>query len=165
MAQEIGAVLRVAVEQMAQLLKARAAAKTMSKSSNRTMISSMDNNPLKFVPTTDEMFDVMFARRKAGYLGAKESFDHGFEDLKIHEFSTYSAMQKALGRLLEDFSPDSIEDKLPSSAFTSKSSKAWETYVARWEAMSEPHENGVLDVFLKYFADAYDEASKSKKIK
>ena len=47
---EIGAVLRVSVEQMAQLLKARAAAKTMAKSSNRTMISAMDNNPLKFVP-------------------------------------------------------------------------------------------------------------------
>ncbi len=161
---EIGAVLRVAVEQMAQLLKARAAAKTMAKSSNRTMISAMDNNPLKFVPTTEEMFEVMFARRKAGYMGARQSFENGFEDLKIHEFATYSAMQKALARLLEDFSPESIEDKLPSSTFSSKGSKAWDAYVSRWEAMSEPpNENGALDVFLKHFADAYDEASKSKK--
>jgi len=161
---EIGAVLRVAVEQMAQLLKARAAAKTMAKSSNRTMISAVDNNPLKFVPTTEEMFEVMFGRRKAGYMGARESFENGFEDLKIHEFATYSAMQKALARLLQDFSPESIEDKLPSSTFSSKSSKAWDAYVSRWEAMSEPpNENGALDVFLKHFADAYDEASKSKK--
>ncbi len=161
---EIGAVLRVAVEQMAQLLKARAAAKTMAKSSNRTMISSMENNPLKFVPTTEEMFEVMFGHRKAGYLGARQSFENGFEDLKIHEFATYSAMQKALARLMEDFSPESIEDKLPSSTFSSKSSKAWDAYVSRWEAMSEPpNENGALDVFLKYFADAYDEASNSKK--
>jgi type VI secretion system protein ImpI len=161
---EIGAVLRVGVEQMAQLLKARAAAKTMAKSSKRTMISAMENNPLKFVPTTEEMFEIMFARRKAGYLGARESFENGFEDLKIHEFATYSAMQRALARLLEDFSPESIEDKLPSSTFSSKSSKAWDAYVTRWEAMSEPpNENGALDVFLKHFADAYDEASKSKK--
>ena len=161
---EIGAVLRVAVEQMAQLLKARAAAKTMAKSSNRTMISAMENNPLKFVPTTEEMFEVMFGRRKAGYMGARQSFENGFEDLKIHEFATYSAMQKALARLLEDFSPESIEEKLPSSAFSSKSSKAWDAYVSRWESMSEPpNENGALDVFLKHFADAYDEASKSKK--
>lgn len=163
-AYEIGAVLRVGVEQMAQLLKARAAAKTMAKSSNRTMISAMDNNPLKFVPTTEEMFDVMFSRRKPGYMGARQSFEKGFEDLKIHEFATYAAMQKALARLLEDFSPESIEEKLPSSTFSSKSSKAWEAYVSRWETMSEPpNENGALDVFLQYFADAYDEASKSKK--
>ncbi len=161
--QEIGAAMRVVIEQMAQLLKARAAAKTMAKSSNRTMISAMDNNPLKFVPTTEEMFDVMFGKRKAGYLGARASFEHGFADLKTHEFATYSAMQKALARLLEDFSPDSIEGKLNTSAFSSKGNKAWETYVTRWETMTEAHENGVLDVFLKYFAKAYDEASKSKK--
>ncbi len=160
---EIGAVLRVVIEQMAQLLKARAAAKTMAKSSNRTMISAMDNNPLKFVPTTEEMFDVMFGRRKAGYLGAQASLEHGFSDLKTHEYATYAAMQKALARLLEDFSPESVEDKLHNSAFSSKGAKAWETYVARWEAMSEQHENGVLDLFLNHFADAYDKASRSKK--
>ncbi len=161
---EIGAVLRVGVEQLAQLLKARAAAKTMAKSSNRTMISAMDNNPLKFVPTPEEMFDVMFARRKAGYMGARQSFESGFDDLKIHEFSTYAAMQKALARLLEEFAPESIEKKVPSSTFSSKSSKSWEAYVEQWEAMSEPpNENGALDIFLKHFADAYDEASKSKK--
>ena len=160
---EIGAVLKVVVEELAQLLKARAAAKTMAKSSRRTMLSAMDNNPLKFVPTTEEIIDVMFSHRKAGYLGAEASVAAGFADLKTHEFATYAAMQKALARLLDDFAPESIERKLHASAFSSKNSKAWETYVTRWEAMTEPHENGILDVFLNYFAEAYDEASTSKK--
>ena len=43
-------VLRTVVEELAILLKARAAAKVMAKSGNRTMISAVDNNPLKFVP-------------------------------------------------------------------------------------------------------------------
>jgi len=34
--------------------------------------------------------------------------------------------------------------------------------VATWEAMEKPHENGMLDVFLAYFSDAYAKATKPK---
>ena len=110
-AAEIGAVLRTMVEELAILLKARAAAKLMAKSGNRTMINAVDNNPLKFVPRPEEVLEIMFARR-AGYLDAKRSIDEAFQDLKTHEFATYAAMQKALARLLEDLSPEAIEAKV-----------------------------------------------------
>ena len=110
-AAEIGAVLRTMVEELAILLKARAAAKLMAKSGNRTMISAVDNNPLKFVPRPEEVLEIMFTRR-AGYLDAKRSVDEAFHDLKTHEFATYAAMQKALSRLLEDLSPEAIEKKV-----------------------------------------------------
>ena len=42
-AAEIGTVLRTMVEELAILLKARAAAKVLAKSGNRTMISAVDN--------------------------------------------------------------------------------------------------------------------------
>ena len=160
-AAEIGAVLRVVVEELAILLKARAAAKLMAKAGNRTMISAVDNNPLKFVPRSEEVLEIMFARR-AGYLDAHRSVSEAFQDLKTHEFATYAAMQKALARLLEDLSPEAIEQKVASSAFSSKKSRAWETFVATWEAKEKPHENGMLDVFLSYFSDAYAKASKPK---
>jgi type VI secretion system protein ImpI len=160
-AAEIGAVLRIMVEELAILLKARAAAKLMAKAGNRTMISAVDNNPLKFVPRPEEVLEIMFARR-AGYLDAKHSVSEAFQDLKTHEFATYAAMQKALSRLLEDLSPEAIEKKVASSAFSSRKSRAWETFVATWEAKEKPHENGMLDVFLSYFSDAYAKASKKK---
>ncbi|MDW6025441.1 type VI secretion system-associated FHA domain protein TagH [Mesorhizobium sp. BAC0120] len=160
-AAEIGTVLRAVIEELAILLKARAAAKVMAKSSNRTMIGAVDNNPLKFVPRPEEVLEIMFARR-AGYLDAKRSVDEAFHDLKTHEFATYAAMQKALARLLEDLSPEAIEKKVSSSAFASRKTRAWETFVATWEAMEKPHENGMLDVFLAYFSDAYAKASKPK---
>lgn len=160
-AAEIGMVLRTVVEELAIMLKARAAAKLMAKSGNRTMISAVDNNPLKFVPRPEEILEIMFAHR-AGYLDAKRSVGEAFQDLKTHEFATYTAMQKALMRLLEEFSPETIEKKVTSSAFGSKKSKAWELFVTTWEAKEEPHENGMLDVFLAYFSDAYAKASKPK---
>ncbi len=56
-AEEIGAVLRIVVDELASMLKARAAAKAMAKSSQQTMISSTGNNPLKFVPGAEEMLE------------------------------------------------------------------------------------------------------------
>jgi len=161
-AAEIGMVLRTVIEELALLLKARAAAKVLAKSGNRTMISAVDNNPLKFVPRPEEVLEIMFAKQRAGYLDAKHSIDEAFRDLKTHEFATYAAMQKALSRLLEDLSPDAIEKKVASSAFSSKKARSWEIFQATWEAKEKPHENGMLDVFLAYFSDAYAKASKPR---
>lgn len=155
---EAGVFVRIAVESLKQLLKARAAAKTMAKSTNRTMISATDNNPLKFVPATPETIEVMFARNRAGYLDAKHSLEEAFSDLKRHELATFGAMQKALARLVEDFAPETIEEKLGPSAFPLKKSRAWDLFVSKWRE-SEAGENGMLDKFLSYFSEYYDENS------
>lgn len=161
-AAEIGAVLRTVVEELTLLLKARAAAKMLAKSTQRTMISAADNNPLKFVPGTDDILEIMFARRRAGYLDARRSIEDAFRDLKTHEFATYAAMQAALSRLLDDLSPEAIGRKLPPTSFSSKKSQAWDAFVATWRTMEEAHENGMLDIFLAYFSEAYAKADKQK---
>ncbi len=94
---ELGEYVKVSVEQLAHLLRARAAAKAITKSSSRTMISAMDNNPLKFIPVPAEIIEIMFTRRRPGFLGSKASLEAGFGDLKRHELATFAAMQKALG--------------------------------------------------------------------
>ena len=71
------------MEELAVLLKARAAAKVMAKSANRTMVAAEDNNPLKFIPAPPEIIEMMFARRRPGYLDAERSVDEAFADLKI----------------------------------------------------------------------------------
>ncbi|MDX8442150.1 type VI secretion system-associated FHA domain protein TagH [Mesorhizobium australafricanum] len=161
-AAEIGAVLRTTVEQLSLLLKARAAAKVLAKSAHRTMIGAEDNNPLKFVPGTDDILEIMFAKRRAGYLDARHSIEDAFRDLKTHEIATYAAMQAALSRLLDDLSPEAIAKKVPAASFSSRKSQAWDALVATWRTMEDRHENGMLDVFLAYFAEAYAKADKQK---
>lgn len=156
----VGESLKVAVEQLSQLLRARAAAKAMTRSASRTMIGAADNNPLKFIPGAAEIIDVMFTRRRPGFLDARQSLEAGFDDLKRHELATYAAMQKALARLLDDFSPEAIAAKVGNSVLSSRKSRSWDVFVERWEQKSGPHDNGMLDVFLAYFAEAYDEASR-----
>jgi type VI secretion system protein ImpI len=162
LAREIGMVLRSVVEETTALLKARAAAKMLAKSTQRTMVGAADNNPLKFLPSAEEILEAMFVRRRQGYLDAKGSFEDAFRDLKTHELATYSAMQTALGRILDDLSPEAIEKKVPASVFGSKKTQAWEAFVTIWQTREAAHENGMLDVFLAYFSEAYAKAVKPK---
>jgi type VI secretion system protein ImpI len=159
---EIGAVLRIVVEELGALLKARAAAKALAKTTERTMVGATDNNPLKFVPAAPEALDILFSRRRSGYLDARQSVEEAFRDLKAHEIATYAAMQAALARLLDELSPETIERKLPPASFTSKKGRAWDALVATWEAKENAHENGLLDIFLAHFSEAYAKAAKPK---
>nr|WP_321455751.1 type VI secretion system-associated FHA domain protein TagH [uncultured Cohaesibacter sp.] len=160
LAQQIGAVLRVSTQEMSNLLKARTKAKLMAKSANRTMIGAMENNPLKFIPTPEECIGLMFSNRDRVYKNGEDSFREAFCDLQTHELATYSAMQKALGRLIQEFDPEVIEEKASKSkraALGSKKARAWDVYQERWDLMNETNQNGILDVFLSYFSAAYDE--------
>ncbi|MEM1046327.1 MAG: type VI secretion system-associated FHA domain protein TagH [Pseudomonadota bacterium] len=161
LAEEVGAVMRIVVERLAVLLAARAKAKSITKSANRTMLAADDNNPLKFLPSADEILTVMFTRSRRGFKDAGGSVTEAFGDLERHEFATIFAMQKALGRLLEDMAPDAIEAEISSSVFSLPQSKAWQLYQKRWEDKSERHENGILDEFLNHFAEFYDQQNKA----
>lgn len=158
--EDIGKCLRIATEELMALLGARAAAKQFVKSASRTMIGGLNNSPLKFKPNPTEALITMFAQRPESYLGSTASFQQGFDDIKRHQTAVYAAMQPALAKLLEDLSPESIEGRAAGGIMTSKKARAWETFVERWDAKTHPHENGMLDVFLTYFADAYDVAVK-----
>ena len=159
-AREIGRALRIVTEELASLLKARAATKQSVKSGSRTMIGSTDNNPMKFVPSADEALEVMFGAARPGFLRGAAAMRAALDDIKRHQYGVHAAIQPALAQLLEELAPEAIEGKIGASVLSSKKSKAWELYVERWDAMTAPYDNGMLDVFLAYFSEAYDTATR-----
>ena len=156
--EEIGRCLRIATEELMALLSARAAAKQFVKSGSRTQIGGLNNSPLKFKPTAKDAMETMFVQRHESYLSSTVAFQQGFDDIKRHQTAVYAGMQPALARLLEDISPEAIEERTSGGIVGSKKARAWETFVETWDAKTHPHENGMLDVFLAYFAEAYDDA-------
>lgn len=165
-AYELGALMRIASANLMQLLTARAAAKTLARSTERTMIQQTDNNPLKFMPSPEEAVRVMLSGNSTSYLDGRQAFERGFADLQTHQMATYTAMQQALKALLEDLDPKDIA----SAAGTSKPSllgsnkaKAWETFTARWEAKAGQYEHGMLDAFLMLFSEFYDRVSRQRR--
>ncbi|QDC10319.1 type VI secretion system-associated FHA domain protein TagH [Oceanicola sp. D3] len=156
-AHEIGRALRIMVGELAGLLKARAATKQSLKSGSRTMIGADANNPLKFMPGAAEQLEVMFGTGRQGYMRGAETVQKSFNDIKMHQYAVHAALQPALARLLEDMSPEAVEEKVEGGRFGGKDSRAWQIYVERWDAKTHPYDNGMLDVFLAYFSEAYDD--------
>ena len=102
----------------------------------------------------------MFGPSRAGFQRGPEAIREGFADVKRHQYAMNAAIQPALKRLLEDLSPEAIEGYLGKSAMIGRKSRAWDTYVQRWDAKAHAHDNGLLDVFLAFFSEAYDAQSK-----
>ena len=158
--EEIGKSLRIATQELMALLGARAQAKQMVKSGSRTMIGGTNNSPLKFKPNATEALMSMFVQRPDSYLSSTASFQQGFDDIRSHQLALMAAIQPALANLLDGLSPEAIEERTTGGLMSSKKTRAWETYVERWDAKTHPHEHGMLTVFLTYYASAYDVALK-----
>jgi type VI secretion system protein ImpI len=161
LAQQIGMLMRLTVENLRQLLNARLQAKRLARSANQTMIQALDNNPLKFSPTADDALRIMFGPPTKSYLDARRSIEQSFEDLKTHQIKTYSAMQHALQRLAAELDPQTIEketetDRGIAGMVGSRKARLWDVYVARWQAKTRRHEGGMVEAFMDYFAEAYD---------
>lgn len=161
-AQELGRSMRIVTEGIMALLQARAQAKTFVKSSSRTMMSFDANNPMKFLPDAAQALDAMFLNKRQGFMDGTAGFEDAMKDIKAHQAGVYAAIQPALAQLLEDISPEAIEARVEKGMLGTKRGAKWDTFVERWDAKTEHHENGMLDVFLAYFADAYDKASSNQ---
>jgi type VI secretion system protein ImpI len=159
-----GQVMRSVVAEMMQLLSARNEARRLARNPNQTMASAADNNPLKFAPTAEEAMRIMFGPPKRSYLDAPRALAQGFADIKAHHVLTYAAMQAAVRRLAEELDPAEIEKAMPPATgigerLGSPKARLWDVYTTRWEAKTEHHDDGLVDVFMLYFGDCYAKAT------
>jgi type VI secretion system protein ImpI len=161
LADEIGAVLRLVAENLGQMLASRAESKTLMRSSSRTMIRAVENNPLKFAGSPSEALGIMFGPPTRNYFDARATIERSFADLKSHQILTFSAMQGALDALFEDLAPERIDhsvepEKGIGALISSRKAKLWDIYVERWRAKSKRADGRLLEAFIALFAQAYD---------
>lgn len=160
-AEQLGMLMRLVVENMRQLLSARLEAKRLARSANQTMVQALDNNPLKFSPSAEDAMRIMFGPPTHSYLNAPRALQQSFDDIKTHQLKTYAAMQQALNMLMTEFDPKTIEDETEgdrglAAVIGSRKARLWDAYVARWQAHARRHDDGLVDVFMQYFAESYD---------
>ena len=165
LAEQFGSLLLLIAENMQQLLNARVQAKRLARTGQHTQIEALNNNPLKFSASAEEAFRKMFGPPTRGYLDAHQSFKQAFEDLKSHQITTYAAMQQAINLLVADLDPQAIDaatetDRGIAALVVSRKARLWDAYVARWQALAGRHDGGMLDVFMRYFAECYDRGNK-----
>jgi type VI secretion system protein ImpI len=162
-AEDAGRLLNLACLHIMAMLRARAEAKALSRSGNRTMIRSDDNNPLKFMPTPEEALRVMLGPKTRGYLDARAALENAFGDLKMHQVAFLASMQAALTELFDELSPEAIKSAADAkkSILSSGKSRYWDLYTERWLARVGRREHGMLGAFLDLYAEQYDKLSAS----
>src|SRR3984957_17351535 len=158
---EGGAVLRMTAENLGQMVASRAESKTLMRSSSRTMIRAVENNPLKFASSPPEALAIMFGPPTRNYLDARTTIERSFGDLKTHQILTFSAMQAALDALFEDLAPERIDhsvepEKGIGALMSSRKAKLWDIYAERWRAKTKRADGRLLEAFIALFAQAYD---------
>lgn len=163
LAHMLGELVLSFTDDIMKLMVARAEARRMARAVNQTMIQALGNNPLKVVPTAKDALHIMFGRKRPSYLDTRAAFSEALGDLKSHQMLSFTAMQRAIQMLVEDLSPEAIEASLGkerglAAMVSSRKARAFEVYVARWNAKAMRQNNGMLGALLLLFAQAYEEA-------
>ena len=158
LARNLGQALRAATTHIMAALQDRAAARHFTRAGERTMRGATDNNPLKFLPDAEQAMDALFLRPRAGFLTGADGFDAALWDLRRHQSALFAALQPALLGLVEDLDPGRIDVDVKGGALIgNRKSRAWDEFVTRWDAKTAS-ENGLLDEFIRLFAQAYRKA-------
>jgi len=161
LADDIGAFLGVTARHLAAMLGSRAETKSLIRSSSRTEIRALENNPLRFQATPAEALAIMLGPPHRSYLGARAALERTFDDLKEHQMLTFGAMQGALDALFDDLAPEKIEssvepDKGLGALLASRKAKLWDVYVERWRAKTKRSDGRLNEAFTALFGQAYD---------
>lgn len=166
LAEQLGIILRMTVDNLMALLQARTQAKQLTRSTSQTTVQAIENNPLKFSPTSEEAMRILFGPPTRSYLDAQRAFAQGFGDLKSHQLRTYMAMQHAVHELIAGIDPTLMARELElqrgaSSWLGTNKSKLWDEFLTRWKAHLGRDNSAPIDTFMLHFSDYYDRADKA----
>lgn len=160
LAERLGQTMAATTARLMLALRDRSAARHFTRAGKRTMRGASDNNPLKFLPSAEQAIEASFLRPRAGFMNGAAGYDDALSDLSRHQTALFAALQPALAELMQDLDPGPIEAEAKGGLTGQRKSRAWDTYVARWDAKAT-HENGILDEFIRLFAEAYRAADRT----
>jgi type VI secretion system protein ImpI len=149
------------VQGMMDVLKSRAEIKSQFRLA-LTTIKPVENNPLKFSPNVDDAMSHLFGGQRSGYLGPAEAFEEGFNDIKAHQMAMLAGMRAAFEHMLEQFSPEVLEEHFEGGAKRGKlmgmASKVryWDLYREMFNRITRDSDDNFRRLFGEEFAAAYE---------
>lgn len=162
LAEQIGAMLRVATAGAMQALRARALAKRESHI-EMTMIAAGANNPLKFFPDAPSALMQMLGRKSAAYMNPVQAFGNAFGDLRAHELAMMAGVRAALGSMLARFEPEAVAAAADAGAPLARllparrDARRWAAFVRQYRGMALGAGEEFQRLFTESFAPAYEE--------
>ncbi len=160
--QQLGAILRLTVHGLVEVLKSRAEVKNSFRLQT-TSIRPVENNPLKFSMNAEDAVYNLFMKRNPGYLGPVEAFQEGFDDVNHHQAAVFAGIRAGFNAMLAKLHPTHLEEvyerKLRRTAMLGLGGKLryWELYRTQFEEIDRDREASFQLLFGEEFARAYNE--------
>ena len=118
---------------------------------------AVNNNALKFSPTTGAALSTMLGKSQKGLLDPVYSVKAAFHDLHSHHMGLLSGARAAVNSVLEKLSPDAMEMRLDSNGPVrlGRIARLWRTYIRAHNALCEDQDT-FSGFFMQDFARAYE---------
>jgi type VI secretion system FHA domain protein len=162
LSRQFGMILRVVVEGLMEVLRARDKIKDEFRM-RMTTFNKKDNNPLKFSANVEDALHNLLVKRNAAFLGPVEAFEDAFLDVRNHQMAMLAGVRVAYESMLNSFDPDELQREFETQVkginFLGGGSRAkyWELYSNRFRAMVKDADSSFRHLFGDDFAKAYEE--------
>lgn len=161
---QIGALLRIVTGGTLGVMQARMALKSEFRLA-QTIVRPACNNPLKFSVDVEQALRFLLIDRSPGFMDAESAFTEAFQDIQHHEIAVVAGMRAAFERLLREFAPTTIEDKLKSrgkrAAPLPFSNRNWFYYKEFYQDFVARAGDDFQGIFGEDFVRAYEEQIRS----
>lgn len=163
----LGVILRQTVEGMMDVLRTRTEIKQELKI-NKTMLTPVKNNPLKWQPNAEEALYALLSNRGEVWMSPQEAIRDGFEDIRLHESAMNAGVKSAFKRFLETIDPEQFEQELQESSKLdfltgNRRGKYWDAFKKHYRKIAEVAGGEFQDILNKEIADAYEQQQQKQK--
>ncbi|PBC03476.1 type VI secretion system-associated FHA domain protein TagH [Mesorhizobium sp. WSM3860] len=160
--EKFGREYRLMLDGLMQLLRKRAEEKGSARVA-QTVVGASEVNPLKFLPTVEDVIVTIISERSPGFLSGEAAIGDAVKDLAQHHVRAWRGVQAALRRMIDRFDPAAIEEELKSNSAIGnllaggRNAKLWELYQKRHRDIAQSAESSFLGEIGADFRDAYEE--------
>jgi type VI secretion system protein ImpI len=152
---ELDAILRIVVDGVMDVLRARAEIKNTFRLPV-TVIQRSENNPLKFALGTNEALAKILAPPDPAFLTGTAAFDDAFDDIRCHQMAMLAGVRAGFDALLRHFDPERFEREGDGGRFGGKG-RHWERYRDHYQSLVADADGCFRRLFGDEFARAYEE--------
>jgi type VI secretion system protein ImpI len=152
---ELDAILRIVVDGVMDVLRARAEIKNTFRLPV-TVIQRSENNPLKFALGSNEALAKILAPPDPAFLTGSAAFEDAFDDIRCHQMAMLAGVRAGFDALLRHFDPERFEREGDGGRFGGKG-RHWERYSDHYQSLVADADGCFRRLFGDEFARAYEE--------
>lgn len=157
----VGAMMRETLDGLMQVLRSRTSIKNEFRI-NITTIQPVENNPIKFSASVDEVLDLMFLRRSRAYKAPLAAIEESFHAIADHQLAVIAGIRSAFRSVLGKFDPERLEEEFKQTGKGGllpgvMKGRFWGAYQEHYQKVVNDMERSFQELFGDEFVQAYED--------